>query len=255
MDEERHVVDVNYVIPGQSPRVMAVYAGVSWRRHAESASAELGVDVEEAWRVLMLSQAAARHDLDALVLESPILKCPKWRSHAQGAHLTTADQAIELTGLYLRAHQDFVIDRPEGKYWQQIGFGRFYRTAALATLPPFSDWMHAAVTAWRDRGEARPYRLLTGIESRMGRALRARDYFNVRIRHWRPDEAWDEALYFFESALLLLSGALMSSRSAAMSSTACAVLINTPGSTGSRGERRSPAWRQNSVPVWTMGAS
>jgi hypothetical protein len=36
----------------------------------------------------------------------------------------------------------------------------------------------------------------------------ARDYVNVRIRHWRPDESWDEVLYFFESFLLSLNGAL-----------------------------------------------
>jgi len=46
------------------------------------------------------------------------------------------------------------------------------------------------------------------METRLSRALRARDYFAVRIRSARPDDAWDEALFFFDTALLNLSGAL-----------------------------------------------
>jgi hypothetical protein len=50
--------------------------------------------------------------------------------------------------------------------------------------------------------------MLRSVEARLARALIARDYIEVRIRHWRPDEAWDEALYFFESLLLSLAGAM-----------------------------------------------
>jgi hypothetical protein len=46
------------------------------------------------------------------------------------------------------------------------------------------------------------------LDARLGRALIARDYLNVRIRHWQPDEASDEILYFFESFLLSLTGAI-----------------------------------------------
>lgn len=49
---------------------------------------------------------------------------------------------------------------------------------------------------------------MKGLGVRLGRALRARDYFNVRIRSPRPDDTWDEALFFFETALVSLNGAL-----------------------------------------------
>ena len=85
---------------------------------------------------------------------------------------------------------------------------RFYPAAAVATLPRYLMWLSAAVTAWKTSSDPIPFGLVKGLAVRLGRGLRARDYFNVRVRSPRPDDAWDEALFFFETALVSLNGGL-----------------------------------------------
>lgn len=85
---------------------------------------------------------------------------------------------------------------------------RFYPAAALAALPRYLVWLCGAVATWRTHSDPPQFALVKGLSVRLGRALRARDYFNVRVRSPRPEDAWDEALFFFETALVSLNGAL-----------------------------------------------
>lgn len=110
-------------------------------------------------------------------------------------------------GLHLRSHNDFTVNI-EDNHSTFLEDSRFYPAAALATLPAYLSWLGSAVAIWRAEDDPSPYSLLRGLEIRLGRALRARDYFHARIRSRRPDDAWDEALFFFEAVLLSLNGAL-----------------------------------------------
>ena len=206
IDEAHDLLPVRYVLP-TGTREVALGAAASWLRHARVTARELARDEQEVWRVLVLAQAVQRHQLDALVSGSPVLTSGMWNSHARSAGVSDARGACALLGLYLRAHNDFTVHQ-EGNSGTSLRPEHFYRGAAVAALPGYADWMHAALTAWRDSQTPELFGLLRGVETRLGRALIARDYFSVRIRHWRPDETWDEAVYFFESALLSLNGAL-----------------------------------------------
>jgi hypothetical protein len=119
----------------------------------------------------------------------------------------SAEEACALLGLYLRAHNDFTV-RVQANLASFIGFQRFYRGCASSALPYLPDWLGATWAAYNTGGESRPFTLLRAVAERLGRALVARDYIEVRIRHWQPDEAWDEVLYFFEALLLSIGGAL-----------------------------------------------
>jgi hypothetical protein len=110
-------------------------------------------------------------------------------------------------GLYLRAHDDYTIE-VDGSHATFLENRRFYPAAALAALPRYLAWLGGAVATWRTRSDPRPFALVKGLGVRLGRSLWARDYFNVRVRSPRPDDAWDDALFFFEAALVSLNGAL-----------------------------------------------
>jgi hypothetical protein len=199
-------IEVRYVLP-EGSRSAALYAATSWERHARVEAEETGLDLIEIHKGLLLAQAAARHQVDALVTSTPILAMPRWSGHARNAHLTTPEEACALVGLFLRAHNDFTV-QVEGNHNTFLEFERFYHGAATAALPSYLGWLHVAWTLWRDGRGPEPFKLTRAVQARIGRALVARDYVSVRSRHWRPDETWGEALYFFESFLLSLHGAI-----------------------------------------------
>ena len=60
---------------------------------------------------------------------------------------------------------------------------------------------------WHD-GSPEPMRLADGIATRLSRALRARDYIQVRLRSRDFEATWDEVLLFFDAVLTQLMGAL-----------------------------------------------
>ena len=57
-------------------------------------------------------------------------------------------------------------------------------------------------------GSPEPMRLADGIATRLSRALRARDYIQVRLRSRDFEATWDEVLLFFDAVLTQLMGAL-----------------------------------------------
>lgn len=202
----RDALAVDYVA-GDGSRSMALASMGGWRDHARTAADEYGLDEDEALRGLLLAQASRVHQIDALISASPVLATPMWTRFAREAGWMSAEQACSLTGLFLRAHHDYTVV-VEGNASTFVGFDDYYRGAAIASLPGYVNLLGTAVAQLR-RGEgAGVFRLARAVEGRLGRALIARDYMNVRVRHWRPDEVWGDALYFFESFLLSLRGAL-----------------------------------------------
>ena len=206
--DDRGVISVEYRLPGGSGRQMAVMSSNDWIRvSARTTAAEFEVSMDEGVRSLTLAAACSRHEIDALVTASPVLALPYWRNLAEKAHVGGPEAAVALLGLYLRAHNDYTIE-VEGSHATFLEDRRFYPAAAVAALPRYLTWLGDAVATWRTRGDPRPFGLVKGFRVRLGRALRARDYFNVRVRSPRPDDMWEEALFFFEASLLSLNGAL-----------------------------------------------
>ena len=206
--DERGVIPVEYVLPGGAGRRMAVMSSNDWiSASARTTAEEFGVPIQEATRSLTLAAACSRHEIDVLVNASPALALPYWRNLAEKAHAGGPEAAAALLGLYLRAHNDYTID-VEGRHATFLEDRRFYPAAAVAALPSYLTWLGDAVATWRTHSDPRPFALVKGLRVRLGRALRARDYFNVRVRSPRPDDMWEEALFFFEGLLLSLNGAL-----------------------------------------------
>lgn len=206
--DERGAIPIEYVLPDGRGRRMAVSSsddriGAGARTTAD----EFGVSVEDALRSLTLAAACSRHEIDALVTASPVLALPYWNGLAEKAHAGAAESAAALLGLYLRAHNDYTV-AVDGSDATFLEDKRFYPAAALAALPRYLGWLGGAVATWQARNDPRPFALLKGFGIRLGHALRARDYFNVRMRSRWPEDAWDEALFFFETALVNLNGAL-----------------------------------------------
>jgi hypothetical protein len=196
---------VSFVEPDRGGRDCAVWAP-PWRPQAEQTVAEYGGDVEETYRALVLAQACTMHDLDGFVTSFPFAE-RGWGSFATRAHVQDAREAAALLGLYLRAHGDFTVQQ-EGNHGTFLAPHNFYAGAAVAPLRRYPDWLRLAVGRWRSARGAASHDLLRGLELRLGRALRARDYFVVRTRALRPDDSWEEALFFFEAFLLSAAGAL-----------------------------------------------
>ena len=202
------VIPVSYKLPGGAGRRMAVMSSNDWiNASARTTAAELGVSIEEAVRSLTLAAACSRHEIDALVTASPVLALPHWRNLAEKAQAGAPEPAAALLGLYLRAHNDYTVEM-DGAHSTFLEDRRFYPAAAVAALPWYFAWLGGAVATWRTRSDPLPFALVKGLSVRLGRALRARDYFNVRVRSPHPEDAWDEALFFFESVLMSLNGAL-----------------------------------------------
>jgi hypothetical protein len=196
---------VGFVEPHGGGRDCAVWAP-PWRPQAERTVAEYGGDVDETYRGLVLAQACTMHDVDGFVTSFPFAR-RGWGSVDRKAHVQNAREAAALLGLYLRAHGDFTVQQ-EGNDGTFLTPHNFYAGAAVAPLRRYSDWLRLAVGRWRSARCAVAHDLLRGLELRLGRALRARDYFVVRTRALRPDDSWEEALMFFEAFLLSAAGAL-----------------------------------------------
>ena len=228
-DETSDYVPIDYV-DAEGTVERAVPAVESWRRSAAMTVEEFGGEPEQVFRELVLAQAATRHDNDLLVAGATALDAPMWRRFRAEANVAEPRTACALLGLYLRAHGDFTVR--VGQVTNFLDQERYYRGAAVAALPAHDAWLHAAFTVSRQQQAAEPLRLVRGVGMRLARALRARDYFNVRVRAIRPDDTWGEALFFFEALLLLLGGALDSAARFAH------VVYGLPGSI------RAASWRR-----------
>jgi hypothetical protein len=197
---------VSFVEPDGAGRDCAVWAP-PWRPEAERTVAEYGGGgVEETYRALVLAQACTMHDLDGFVTMFPFAE-RGWRSLAKEAQVQDARKAAALVGLYLRAHNDFTVQQ-QGSHGTFLAPHTFYAGAGVAPLRRYPDWLRLAIGRWRMGSGAAAHDLLRGLELRLGRALRARDYFAVRTRALRPDDSWEEALFFFEAVLLSAAGSL-----------------------------------------------
>lgn len=189
----RDFLTVKYVHP-TGAREVALGGTSSLRSRSQAIAVEHDFDEQETWHAFALMNLGRLHEIDAVVCAAAVLARNEWSDMSRKGHVVTAEQACALLGLFLRAHNDFTV-RVEGSHATFLSYEKFYRGAAIAALPDFERTLRSVWAIWHGDQRKKPFELLRGVETRLGRALIARDYVNVRIRHWRPDEIWDEVHY------------------------------------------------------------
>jgi hypothetical protein len=173
----------------------------------EATESGLATDVLER-RLLLAHEASTREWIDGLVMPFPPQLAQRWRSLLVRDPLLSGEQAVALAGLFLRAHGDFTIEIAARGTNIHASHDQMYRIGAAALLPGISRWLVAATEEWRSSGDPAMDGLADAVMVRFGRALKARDYLQVRLRAPDHDAAWSDVLFFFESVLVSLQGSL-----------------------------------------------
>jgi hypothetical protein len=205
--QERDFVPV-LVEVGEEVIETAIPSASTITARSELLAREHGVsqlDLERLLRLAALARVWKR--LDRVVTNWPLtLRIPSLDGLLV-PYCVAPEEAVALLGLTLRAHGDFSVWR-DGGLTRNLDAARFYRAVAIQSISGLDNWLAYAAGYWLQTGQRRPLSLLEGIVTRFGRALRARDYLQVRLR--APDfrAVWDEVLFFFDVVLLQAMGAL-----------------------------------------------
>jgi hypothetical protein len=199
---------IDYEFKDRSGSTVFVY-GDWWQRAASEGAAEFGLERDGLERQLLLAHEASRRDwIDGLVMPFAPQLADRWRNLLNRGPLLDGEQAVALAGLFLRAHGDFTVEIDEVGTTIHARHGQMYRIAAAALLPGITRWLVASQKRWRSTGQPELYGLADAVLMRFGRALRARDYLQVRRRASDREAAWPDVLFFFESVLVSLQGSL-----------------------------------------------
>jgi hypothetical protein len=183
-------------------------SGTWWRKAAVDASVEVGIAAPTLERRLLLAHVVSRSDwIDGLVTPFPRPLVERYGNVWVKAPVRSAEEAIALAGLYLRANGDFTAAWEQGAAIHERP-ERFYRLAASGLLGGATMWLSSAMERWRRSGDPVPFGLADAVIARFARALKARDYLHIRARATNREEAWDDVLFFFEALLVSLQGAL-----------------------------------------------
>jgi hypothetical protein len=176
---------------------------VLWQDVARESGVESAEAIEALCRRLAIVDYWGSEDCDTIVTGGKLLSALRG---AGGAPLKSPETALAELGLCLRAHGDYVVVDEPGMTVSMSS--SFHVAAAVGLLPSHASWRAAAMSAWI-RGEGSDaYVLIRSSVERLGRALRALDYVRVRRRHPQLEESWGELLFFFDTLLLMLDGAL-----------------------------------------------
>lgn len=212
--------------------------GIEWaKREAPSEAKEHGLETETALRYLLLAHHCSRLEWnDGLVAGFPVSMTKRWRKMCAKAPLLTDSEALALAALYLRAHGDFTVGKEEG-VCRFVRPRVFYTRAAASLLGRSEEWFLEGIDRWQGGGSPDSFALAEAVVERFARALRARDYLQVRARAGDARDAWGDALFFFEAVLLYLQGALDAAARFAQ-------LLYEPGASRTRASWYWKDWRE-----------
>lgn len=179
-----------------------------WRRAAiEQAAGSGDLDVGVLERRLHLLDEACRDWIDGLVMPFDPMLRERWTRLIRRAPLYTAEEAAALSGLFLRATGERVAEIEPPGVAIVVSEERLYLLGAISLLADYEFVWEGACRHWSTTGDPTLRGLIEAVAVRLGRALKARDYLNVRRRATGVEEIWSEVLYFFESVLVCLQGA------------------------------------------------
>ncbi len=158
-------------------------------------------------RLRLLDEARQRDWIDGLVMPFDGRLRERWRRPIAKAPLMTTDEAAALSGLYLRARGERMVEIDRHGAGIMASEERLYLLGATSLLPGYEVIWDASGRHWSATGDPDISSLTDAVAVRLGRALKARDYLNVRRRAANLQEIWSDVLYFFESVLVCLQGA------------------------------------------------
>ena len=178
-----------------------------WRRAAaEQAAGFEDLDVSVLERRLHLLDEACRDWIDGLVMPfDPALR-ERWKRLILRGPLYTAEEAAALSGLFLRATGERVVEIEPPGVAIMVSEERLYLLGATSLLTNY-EFVWEGSGRSSASGDPTLRSLIEAVAVRLGRALKARDYLNVRRRATSVEEIWSDVLYFFESVLVCLQGA------------------------------------------------
>ncbi len=189
--------------------VRAFVYGDWWKTTGPKEAARLGIEAATLERhFFFLHEAARRESIDGLVMPFDPRLRDYWRNLLADARLMSVDQAAALMGLYLRACGERIVEIDPHGAGIMASEERMYLLGALSVLPRYEVLHEAVWDAYTQSGDPVLVGLTDALAVRLGRALKARDYLQVRRRAPAVEEIWSDVLYFFESVLVCLQGAL-----------------------------------------------
>jgi hypothetical protein len=172
---------------------------------AEFAADGLGEDAVSMERELVVAQAALDLGADALVTDSAFLLNAAPRGLVAPANPVSPQQALALTGLFLRSRADFHIDMDASFRWELSRHG-FDWALARTLLPEGWRFFSACLASDPDLTGRLPY-LGQAVLSRYAQALRARERVLIYARQGAGHGPVDEQLFYLDHAVLALGGA------------------------------------------------
>jgi hypothetical protein len=180
-----------------------------WRRAAtEEVAGFDDLDGNVIERRLHLLDEARRNDwIDGLVMPFDPRLRERWRRAIDRAPLLTEEEAIAVAGLFLRATGERMVEVEPPGVGIMVSEERLYQLGAMSLLENLEFVWDGCGRHWSAAGDPTLQGLIEAVAIRLGRALKARDYLNIRRRATNVDEIWSDVLYFFESMLVCLQGA------------------------------------------------
>lgn len=205
-NHERNYLPVDLsAFNGAPARGLAAPGATTARAFAARISAEVPYAQEDVFRLLMLAGLTrTNRDIDGVVVAQSVLEREPL-AKVLVPRMYTPSEAAALLGLVLRAHGDHVIGRDKNTTYLVSGEA-FYRAVAYRHLWTLPLWIRAAAAHWLEHSHE-PMTRLNGIVRRIARALRARDYLQVRLRAPEFTYVWDEVMFFLDVVLVELMGA------------------------------------------------
>jgi hypothetical protein len=164
--------------------------------------------VEIRRRAALNAELARDLNVDLVIAELPTTELADIRASFRANTVTRTD-AIAIIGHFLRTQRDFRFDdrRVHVARTEFAGAEQFYGEAILSAAPGLYRWQTLTTLAAMN-GDDTYSRQISTINSRLGRALRARDYMLQWTGSGRTAEAYNESAEAFDRMIVYLNAAL-----------------------------------------------
>jgi len=126
----------------------------------------------------------------------------------RGLTVCSAEEAVTLLSLYLRAQGEYVIAMPSPRIRHTFNRGLFYWVGTREVLPESWRWFSACVHHASGSGGDKLQRLGGSVLSRIQRAIEARDRVHIALNRITSNDINDDALGNLDHVLMLLMGAI-----------------------------------------------
>ncbi|HKP90731.1 MAG TPA: hypothetical protein VJT75_12260 [Thermoleophilaceae bacterium] len=224
--------------PGSRAQPRGLHNAQQWRHIALQMTQQFGAsDADDTRRELILTQIARDLGADAFATRSEFVLDQAPRGIVERANPMTPNEAMALMGLYLRLRGDFTVFMGEESYTYSMDRGLWYWVLTRDMLRSGWRWFGACVRSSTASGDDALILLGQSTLRRFDRALRARDHVLQQF-HLPPDNnTSDEALFYLDVVLLMLSGAFDAAAQVAHT------VYGLTGKTDDAGWRKGP-WRK-----------